>query len=1045
MRVLSFLILLIPAVYTWWYGRRLLRRTGDPQFAELHVRKAIHLGSVIGLCLGFSVVASFGYTGLKLLLVILGATAADYGYRRVIFRESWGFFAYLGHIVRFGAASFGVWILIALLPEAIRAAGDAWRPVAAGLALVIVAASQLYSWLFRRLVGAREIGHPQLEGRFAQILVKAGCRMPWIGRAGPAGGFWLNALAVPSLYRQGVVLSHDLLASLGPREATAIFAHEVGHLEQFSRKRLIFGQLTLLTLISVPLFLAYRLGPGSQAFGIVAGLWPIAVLLWICWAAARGQKHEHDSDLRALELCGEPQALIDGLTKIHLLGRMPRRWDAGHEAQMSHPSLAQRLRAIREAAGLDPPRVAELTVRAAGDRDRAVVLTADRLLWLTGTDRRSIQYTDLTDLRLVAGGRKTRQLVATDRAGTSIRMPISLDDAPAVKAALARIDIRLPGTAPGLSTAAAEASTSSAWVRVDAVLMMILGVLSPSLGTLSLASLLVLIRPAAANLAAAGTIAVASALIGLTELAAADLGDTMKLFALGAWIWFGGTFLWFAVRRFRARVEEPAWTLWTGLATLSGFAAVSLALGASRLSRSLPATQLHNWAREIPAALLLLIGLAAMLLTVRRRSARVACVVLLLTAAAIAVPATRWFRDRFGQDALAAGTPALTSAAGLLTKERELTVDDYVYQLVLSPSGERLAYSSADGGDEDEYTEADYRPSFQVELPDGSFVKVEATALEFLDDWRVVALTVGEDAMTLQVVDLLAGPAAVVEIALPPAVVPKLRLDPEIGRWHVVGTAEDGGEILHLSGTVTGALEQTERYPMAESELWAGDQTAVDARGRLLTTRQDFGFGQIAEHDQDIGGFWFRWMFTILSGVTPTSEIAVLGDSGRRVLARTASQVHCLDPAYGQDAFLCTASDGTDFGLGWWREDDTTTHLWSIDPDGGLSPIGSLPGAYYETWATGDGRILLTGYGSPPAIVDLAAGTAAGFSRQIAAEQALAPLLRQAVEFLAGVDDRPPDELFFDSVSSSFAFQSGVLGAAFADDETTTLLVYRLP
>ena len=1030
LRVLSFLILLIPAAYTWWYGRRVLRYLDDPQLAELNVRKAVNVGSAIGLCIGFSLVLSFEYTGMKMLLAVLGVSAADYGYRRVMFAESWSFPTYFGHVVRFGAATLGTWILIALQPELIRAASnawgpDAWGPVAVGLALTTLIATQAYAWLLRRLLPARDIDHPDLAARFAQVLMRARCRVPWIARGGPQGGFWLNALAVPSVYRQGVILSNDLLASLGPRETTAIFAHEVAHLEELTRRRVLLGQLFQLAFVAVVLGMAFWLGPQSVAFRIFAGVWPLAVLIYIHRRAPRSQEHEHASDLRALELCGDARALIDGLSKLHLLSRMPRRWDAGLEVQLSHPSLAQRLRAIRTAAGLEPPRVTDLTIRVADGSERTVTLTADRLCW---PDGRSILYSDLTDLRLVAGGGKTRQLVATDRGGSSMRIPIALADVPAAEAALARIDLRLPGTAQGMSQAAAAASTSTVWVRIDAVLLMLLGVLSPSSGTLSLASLLVLIRPAQANLAAAGTIAVACAFIGLGTLEAPIFEDTTRLLLIGGWAWLGGTFLWFAARRYRARLEEPAWTLWAGLATLGSFAAISLGLGANGLTSSLPITQLHMWARRTPAAALLLLGIVAMLLTVRRRAARAAAAIVLLIPAALATAATPWFRDRFSQDTFIAGAPPLTLTTQALTKTRELAVDGYALELLVSPSGDRVAYArESDDG---------YSSAYHVELPGGSFASVEASTLDFLDDWRVVAVTDSDDATTLQVIDLFAGATPVIEIALPPCYPFKLRLDREVGRWQVLAHAREGEALIHLTGTVTGSLESTVRHPTHEDDLWTGGDLALDGQGRLLTTYYDAGLGP------DVGSLWIAWMFSFLAGTAPTSEITLVDGNDRTVLARTTSNTLCFDPPTGQSVFVCAAGQNR-FDLSSLLEDDTTTHLWSVDSGGGSRPLGSVHGLFTEGRAAGDGRIFLGGYASPPVIVDVDAGTAAGFSRHIAAEPALAPLLRETIESFG--DDENAHGNLFANVGPSFAFHSGVLGVAFPDEETSTILVYRLP
>ncbi len=1102
----SFLILLIPAVYTWWHGRALLRRLDDPLFAELHVRKAHRVGSVLGICLGISLVLSYQHLGLKVLLGLLGTTAADYRFRRAVFAETWGFLSYVAHGLRFAVANLGVWILVALMPDLIHMADSARVPVAIALATVAVVASQLYSHLFRWLMGGRAIPDPDLAARFARVLAKASCKTPWIAHAGPAGGFWINALAVPSLYRSGVVLSNDLLASLGPREATAIFAHEVGHLEQFRRGRLLAGNLVLLIFVALAVVLALQLGPDSRASSIAASVWPLVVLLWLSLAARHNQKREHEGDLRAVELCEDAQALIDGLTKVHVLGRLPRRWEARHEAGMTHPSLAQRLRAIREAAGIEQPKVAALGVRAADGGDRAVVLATDRIFWLAGvppegdkwkispegdkwkispegdkwkmltpggrntdpaalcqaaSDRRSILYTDLTDLRLAAGGLNTRQLVATDRRGSSMRLAVRTEDVPAVKATLARIDVLLPGTAPGVSRSATAASTGNAWVRVDAVLLMILGLLPPSSGTLSLASLLVLIRPAQATLAAAGSIAVAAALLGLPTLESPILEQQGTLMRLGALTFFGLYFLAFAGRRFRARLEEPAWTLWVGLGLMGGFATLSAGLGLSRLIQPLPAMQIHLWARQIPAFALLATGIAAMLLTVRHWWARLASVLLVLSVAAVAVLADLGFRDRFGDDPFAAGTPSLASETWDLEKVRELETEDYVTQLILSPSGGRLAYFRAysDPGDvADPDSAGSESPGFQIEQADGGFVNVEAMALEFLDDERLVVLAFDDDqAMVLRILEPAPDQPApepapdqpapepapemkiAIETTLPKLLAPNLRVHPELDRWQVAGNTDDGSEVLLLTGDLSGALLSTDRYPVSETD-WFAATALVDSSGRLLRVDQQFAFGNSPK------SFWLGMLWSFMSGAATTSEIETLEPTGPRTLARTTSTVQCFDPAPGSSEFLCTAGKATTLPF-WMLEAEGTTDLWLFDAESGrLIAVGSVPESYYQALIADDGRILLSSFDSPPVVVDPATATVMAVGRRIATEPALSARLREAAQNLGNDSgDDTPESLLFLYVAPSFAFRASHLGVAVAGDDGSTILVYRLP
>jgi Zn-dependent protease with chaperone function len=76
--------------------------------------------------------------------------------------------------------------------------------------------------------------------------------------------------------------------------------------------------------------------------------------------AAKSQQHETESDLRAAALCGDPEALVRGLVKLHLHARIPRRYDVDIERAASHPSLVRRIQAIRAGAlqrssSLGPP------------------------------------------------------------------------------------------------------------------------------------------------------------------------------------------------------------------------------------------------------------------------------------------------------------------------------------------------------------------------------------------------------------------------------------------------------------------------------------------------------------------------------------------------------------------------------------------------------------------------------------------------------------------------------------------------------------------
>src|SRR4029078_7403302 len=130
----------------------------------------------------------------------------------------------------------------------------------------------------------------------------------------------------------------------------------MGHLEHYTRRRLIRMSLTSIALIGFATLALPRLSQGPM--NMLASLWPLVLLGTLALRTRWRQEHESASDRRAVELCGAPEALASGLTKLHALGRVPRRWSASVEQRASHPSLARRLAAIRgnsTPAALDAP------------------------------------------------------------------------------------------------------------------------------------------------------------------------------------------------------------------------------------------------------------------------------------------------------------------------------------------------------------------------------------------------------------------------------------------------------------------------------------------------------------------------------------------------------------------------------------------------------------------------------------------------------------------------------------------------------------------
>jgi heat shock protein HtpX len=990
----------------------------------LRFADAQRLAFVIAVSIVLSWLVSGDFLILKAALLLLSLLVAGFPARRAIFDERWSLFAYLSHTLRLWASGLGLWLLLALQPTLIHASGALALPAAIVLFAVLLVYSHLNDRILPWCLRATRLDDPTLDEPFRAILHRARCADPRRLRTDAPGGRWVNAFALPSRRQPTVLFTADLLEALTPAEMQAIFAHEVAHLEYFHPGRMLQRELAVGLLAFAPLLVVLLYGAQSVALAGMTWVWPLVVLIFLVALLAHNQAREHDSDLRALELGGEPEPLISALTKIHHLMKMPRRWRPEGEARMSHPSLAKRVRAIRDAAAsqgmtLDETEpLPDIAVRSAGQPGEWVILTADRLHWLRAVDSetppdptallsaagdyRSLRYADLRDLRLEARGSKQRQLVVVDGRGDTFKLPIAGSDVETVKRAIERLDLKVEGTALAASQRFLNQTTQTRNARILGILTCLVGLLPPFSVPLLVAGGLLLARAATVTLAAAGAIALGAALLGARGSSALYFGGGPSTPYLIVAALMGLLLLIAAVRRGRQAADPPGAAKLTLLA-LGALAILYTIPGLGRLATPLPAMQLHLWARYQPGLSLLLLGLGGALFTLRPRLARVPALVAVAAAAVLVVIGSPWFRDRYGEDALAGHERRLAAPTWKPDNVRELTVAGHVTELRLAPSGGRLAARVYDWTVEDYHTAS---LAFRVERADGGLTEIPAIDLAFVDDDTIAILSTSPNgALLLQTLSLEPRPAVLSEIALADLDYPTLRVDAAARVWEVVAADLYEGNAVRLSGDFQSddyeELRWTRLRPSDDSYV---SSVTMNASRRALVLSQRYG-------DQRFSAL--AMMLAPLAGFASAYDVELVADSSHSRLAQTALPAWCVPPPVRRTDFVCASNDHGSSTLFWSVEGDTDQ----------VSRLGSLPAPYYQGHLSQSGTLLVGGYGVAPVLIQLSSGTA----RTLDLEPNPAPV--EAGPGVSAVDD--------DSLAASGD------GLAPTDDESPVAVIER--
>jgi Zn-dependent protease with chaperone function len=910
---------LVPAVIAWWNDRRLIARGDDPALPELlsnrrrvNVR-SIAVAAAVMIVLGGADAA----WGIPLLLVFL--IAAAYPLRTRVLGETWGFGAYLWRTAASIVGGFGFWIAVCYAPTIMRwiigRVGTERSWLVAALAGLL--AALLFAWeaWYPRIWLWSHAGEPlvsaELTPRFEAIVQRAGTIVPAVYRVGPQGSRFVNAVALPSVRRPSVAMGNALLELLEPDETAAIFAHEVAHFDHHTPRRVgriqLLNRALIVAGVALPLLAALARVGWAPWIGWV---WPVIVLVAVGRRAAKSQQHETESDLRAAALCGDPEALVRGLVKLHAHARIPRRYDVDIERVASHPSLVRRIQAIRAGGAAAVEQLGDATVIRSTREGSWVVLEDTRSYWLDGvpegTDAqlpalrdasssyRALNYQDLVELRVSAAG-DARTIAARTRSGDRWSVPIGADDVARVQRALDVVDLRLGKAGPAPSRATPKGIALAAFA---------VAFFGGQAGVVLVPILIAMWKPSAAALAALGAMSVARAAIG-SFVGTSWLDADLVRAGLAAMALVGAFAIYTAWRLVRA--GESKRNLWLTMTVLAGLAVVTggAVLLQTVQTRSLPLAG----APIVGAFATALFGLGAALFTVQARWSRPAAYVGLVAASLVAALSV----DR---RALAL-RHALAEANARATPTSETPLDGQAYSLRVSPDGSHfLATVTA------------YRPGVRARPHlvtggvGGLSREVAGADAEFVDDGRLLVVAVVDRGVELRL-ESADSSSVVWADTLADAVVsdPRLTIDRDHGTWAVLGGDADNDRTAVFTGRI-GAKGGALRASIPDTIPMSGEPIVFDEGATLILPT----YRRLAAAQRSPA--LSLWTLPFFGVDMPAMELwRVHGDSVRP-LTSVRGTPQCGEPVSGKAACAVHRMNATSF--------------YMVGASGGLEEVAEL-------------------------------------------------------------------------------------------------------
>jgi Zn-dependent protease with chaperone function len=253
-------------------------------------------------------------------------------------------------------------------------------------AICFVAALLLYTVFQGRLQKAMSM-EPialtvgELRDRVFALAEQAGVKVQQVYVIPSGKGRMANAFAVQG---NNLLLTDYLLQHLNRREVDAILAHELAHLQRRDPRRLWTTLLLTAGAAGIVVGVLSALDLVSEEQSPFAVGTAVAVALLMFFFSSR--RFEGKADAGAVELTGDPEALITALAKVMRLNLLPLHWGKWDERTLTHPSTLRRVQAIAAQSGVPPERLEEILSAPQADDEQYPLpeaVTAEEVVFST--------------------------------------------------------------------------------------------------------------------------------------------------------------------------------------------------------------------------------------------------------------------------------------------------------------------------------------------------------------------------------------------------------------------------------------------------------------------------------------------------------------------------------------------------------------------------------------------------------------------------------------------------------------------------------------